>query len=87
MIADDFEISAKCKAVVGHGRDADLLAKQQRAVLLVRVVDCRVDIDRRELDFRLIQHGVRPSQRTERPARGKAKHAKRPIIKRGKGRR
>ncbi len=44
---------------------------------LVRVSVARVDVDRRELDFRLVQAGpLRAAKKTDRPSRGKNTRAK-----------
>ena len=39
----------------------------------VRVAVARVDLDRRELDFRLIEHRARTTKKVARPARGRGK--------------
>jgi ribonuclease R len=54
---------------------------------IVRVSVARVDVDRRELDFNLIQHGRRPSKKTKAPSYGQFKRGKRAPPKRGKRRR
>jgi ribonuclease R len=54
---------------------------------IVRVTVARVDVDRRELDFNLIQHGRRPGKKTKPPSYGQFKRGKRAPPKRGKRRR
>ena len=54
---------------------------------LVRVSVARVDVDRRELDFTLIQRGRRPGKKLERPTYTQFKRGNRAPPKRGKKRR
>jgi ribonuclease R len=54
---------------------------------LVRVSVARVDVDRRELDFGLVERGLRPSRAADRPSRGKLKSTKRGLPARRKKRR
>jgi ribonuclease R len=44
---------------------------------LVRVSVARVDVDRRELDFSLVEHGRRAPRKLDRPSLGKLKSSKR----------